>query len=94
MKDAKFDNPKPTKLIKQMINLATLPSNGDLILDFFAGSGTTGQAIMEQNLEDNGNRKLVLIQLPEKSTGASAGFNKNYPTITTTISEMQKLFTK
>ena len=81
MKDAKFDNPKPTKLIKQMINLATLPSNGDLILDFFAGSGTTGQAIMEQNLEDNGNRKLVLIQLPEKSTGASAGFNKKYPTI-------------
>ena len=57
-----FDFPKPTSLIKFLIS--NLNKNG-LVLDFFAGSGTTAQAVMELNQEDGGNRKYVLVQLPE-----------------------------
>ena len=62
--DSIFDNPKPTKLIKYLIN--TVP-NQKLILDAFAGSGTTAQAVLELNEEDEGNRKFILIQMPENS---------------------------
>lgn len=58
-----FDTPKSIRLIKRMIQLGT--NDNDIILDFFAGSGTTGQAVMEFNQEDNGNRKYILVQLPE-----------------------------
>lgn len=61
-----FDYPKPVKLIKQMINLYTNPNDNDIILDFFAGSGTTAQAVMELNAEDSGNRKFILVQIDEK----------------------------
>jgi len=60
-----FDNPKPTSLIKWCINLATEVYNNDIILDFFAGSGTTGDAVMQINAEDGGNRKYILVQLDE-----------------------------
>ena len=46
-----FDYPKPVKLIKQMIRLYTNPNDNDIILDFFAGSGTTAHAVMELNAE-------------------------------------------
>lgn len=59
-----FDNPKPTELIKEFIRITTI-SHSDLILDFFAGSGTTGDAVMQLNAEDGGNRKYILVQLPE-----------------------------
>ena len=58
-----FDYPKPVKLIKQMINLYTNPNDNDIILDFFAGSGTTAQAVMELNAEDGGNRKFILMKI-------------------------------
>jgi adenine-specific DNA-methyltransferase len=58
-----FDNPKPTRLIKRMIALATGPN--DLVLDFFAGSGTTAHAVMAANQEDGGSRRWLLVQLPE-----------------------------
>ena len=59
-----FDTPKPTKLIKYIINL--VKNNKDLlVLDFFSGSGTTADAIMQLNAEDGGNRKYILVQLPE-----------------------------
>jgi adenine-specific DNA-methyltransferase len=61
----KFDNPKGTKLIKRICKIANV-QNSDLILDFFAGSGTTGDAVMQLNAEDSGNRKYILVQLPEK----------------------------
>lgn len=55
----KFDNPKPTDLIRRCIQIAT--NNKDaLILDFFAGSGTTGQAVLQMNSEDGGNRTFIL----------------------------------
>lgn len=59
------DYPKPTKLIKFLIDAATYNDKNAIILDFFAGSGTTAHAVMAQNLADNGNRKFILVQLDE-----------------------------
>jgi adenine-specific DNA-methyltransferase len=61
-----FDNPKPTRLIRRMIELAAADKDSSsIVLDFFAGSGTTGHAVMAQNALDGGNRRFILIQLPE-----------------------------
>lgn len=60
-----FDTPKPTKLIREIIRTAT--NQKSLVLDAFAGSGTTAQAVLELNEEDEGNRKFILIQMPENS---------------------------
>jgi adenine-specific DNA-methyltransferase len=57
--------PKPTKLITLLLSQAVGATSGDIILDFFAGSGTTGHAVLELNEQDGGNRKFVLVQLPE-----------------------------
>lgn len=59
-----FTNPKPVKFINQFISYV-LTKNEDIILDFFAGSGTTGQAVMQLNAEDGGNRKFILCQIDE-----------------------------
>lgn len=59
-----FDTPKPLRLLKRIILLST--KKNDTILDSFAGSGTTGHAIMELNKEDGGNRKFILVELEEK----------------------------
>jgi adenine-specific DNA-methyltransferase len=59
-----FSNPKPTKLLKQIL-LITNTNETDIILDFFAGSGTTGHAVMQLNAEDGGNRKFILCQIDE-----------------------------
>lgn len=59
-----FDNPKPVSLVRRMLKLWAREEN-DLILDFFAGSGTTGHAVMQQNVEDSGSRRYILVQLPE-----------------------------
>jgi adenine-specific DNA-methyltransferase len=63
--DNVLDTVKPTELIQRMLQLATQPAGGDIVLDFFAGSGPTGQAVFEQNREDGGNRRFLLVQLPE-----------------------------
>jgi len=60
-----FPFPKPTDLIKKLIEVATTDAKDALILDFFAGSGTTGQAVFSQNMVDQGNRRYILVQLPE-----------------------------
>lgn len=62
--DGLFDFPKNVDIIKTIIK--SCEYNGDIILDFFAGSGSTGQAVLELNEEDKANRKFILIQLPEK----------------------------
>lgn len=59
-----FDNPKPTKLIKQIIRLANVRDN-DIVMDFFSGSGTTADAVLQLNAEDGLNRRFILVQLPE-----------------------------
>jgi len=58
-----FSFPKPTRLIKHLLRIVS--SDDDLIVDFFAGSGTTADAVLQLNAEDGGNRKFVLVQLPE-----------------------------
>jgi adenine-specific DNA-methyltransferase len=72
---------KPLKLIKNLISMCSHKSS--LILDFFAGSGTTGHAVLEMNKEDGGNRKFILIQQPEESEEASKQNFKNIFEITT-----------
>jgi adenine-specific DNA-methyltransferase len=58
-----FENPKPVELIKELLS----HSKNDLVLDFYAGSGTTAQAVMELNLEDGGSRKCILVTNNEVS---------------------------
>jgi adenine-specific DNA-methyltransferase len=75
---APFDNPKPTALLKKIFQIST--EDEDLVLDFFAGSGTTADALMQFNAELSGRRKFVVVQLPEvcdeKSNAFKAGFDK------------------
>ena len=56
---------KPSRLIQKILKIATSVDQNDLVLDFFSGSGTTGHAVLAQNQEDNGNRRFILVQLPE-----------------------------
>jgi len=62
-----FSYPKPPDLIRRLVEISTSNSEEDapIILDFFAGSGTTGQAVIEQNFIDSKKRKFILVQLPE-----------------------------
>ena len=60
-----FTSPKPTMLLRREMELFTGSDGGDVVLDFFAGSGTTAHAVMAQNAADGGNRKFILVQLPE-----------------------------
>lgn len=73
-----FDNPKPVKLLRKLINLGNVKED-EIVLDFFAGSGTTAHAVMDLNAEDGGNRKWICVQLPEEtdedSEAKKAGFN-------------------
>lgn len=63
--DEIFTNPKPVKLINTIIKSVTYDDDSSIILDFFAGSGTTGHAVMQLNAEDSGNRKFILCQIDE-----------------------------
>jgi len=65
--DSVFETPKPTRLVQRMIHLAEGPSvdHDALILDFFAGSGSTGEAVVKANRADGGRRRYILVQLPE-----------------------------
>lgn len=73
-----FDTPKPTKLIRRMLGIATDPMNSDIVLDFFSGSSSTAHAVLQMNSEDGGNRRFIMVQTGEPtaegSTGHKAGF--------------------
>ncbi len=60
-----FDTPKPIGLVRRMLQLATNMNSEELVLDFFAGSGTTAHSVVTANVEDGGNRRFILVQLPE-----------------------------
>lgn len=60
-----FDSPKDHEVLARWISYVGSPSKDDIVLDFFAGSGTTGHAVMAQNAADGGNRRYILVQLPE-----------------------------
>ena len=74
-----FSNPKPVNLIKHFIHLGT--EDDDIILDFFSGSGTTAHAVMQLNAEDGGNRKFIMVQLPEETDEKSEARKAGYPNI-------------
>lgn len=74
-----FQYPKPVDLVKYILSLNS--NNNDIILDFFAGSGTAGQAVMELNAEDGGNRQFILVQIPEKTDEKSEAYKAGYKTI-------------
>ena len=70
-----FDTVKPTRLLVTLLQSCTRSGGGDIVIDFFGGSGTTAQAVLDLNKLDNGDRRFVLIQLPEPTE------RKDYPTI-------------
>ncbi|HGK6023000.1 TPA: site-specific DNA-methyltransferase [Neisseria meningitidis] len=78
-----FETPKPLDLLKRLVLSATFKGNQtDLILDFFAGSSTTAHAVMQLNAEgQNGNRRYICVQLPEKTAEKSEARKAGYPTI-------------
>lgn len=82
-----FDNPKPVRLIRLMLRLVTSPSENDIVLDFFAGSGTTAQAVLEQNQLDGGNRQFICIQLPEPIEGGREIDGKTFRTVSEITAE-------
>ena len=74
-----FDYSKSVELIKFLVSqISTLPSQSDIILDFFAGSGTTAQAVMELNVQDNGNRQCILVQIDEPINEAKSKVAYNF----------------
>ena len=74
-----FSNPKPTGLIRYLFN--TINSNSSIILDFFSGSCTTAHSVMQLNAEDGGNRKFIMVQLPEKTEEDSDAYKGGYKNI-------------
>lgn len=76
-----FDTPKPVSLIKHLIKLATSGDENNVVLDFFAGSGTTAHAVMDFNAEDGGNRKWICVQVPEGTGDDSEACKAGYKTI-------------
>ena len=74
-----FDTPKPTKLIKQIAKIAC--NKEDIILDFFSGSSTTANSVMQLNAEDGGNRKFIMVQLPEGTDENSEAYKAGYKNI-------------
>ena len=77
---AVFDYPKTPSLIVRFIKMANV-ENGDTVLDFFSGSATTAHAVMQLNAEDGGNRKFILVQLPELTDEKSEARKAGYETI-------------
>lgn len=75
-----FETPKPTRLIQKILNLVIL-NDDDTVLDFFSGSATTAHAVMQLNAEDGGNRKFIMVQLPEACDVKSEAYKAGYKNI-------------
>ncbi len=75
-----FDFPKPVGLIQRMAKMVA-PNKDDIILDFFAGSGTSAHAVIDFNKQDNGDRNFILVQLPEVCDSNGEAFKAGYKTI-------------
>ena len=84
---AVFDTPKPTRVIKRLLQVCTTPNSEDIVLDFFAGSGTTAHAVMAQNAEDGGNRRFILVQLPEELQQKKGSAALEYSTVSAVTRE-------
>jgi adenine-specific DNA-methyltransferase len=77
--DLKFSSPKNVKVIRELVQMCTQES--DIVLDFFAGSSTTAHTIMQMNAEDGGNRKFIMVQLPELTDEKSEAYKAGYKNI-------------
>ena len=75
-----FDTPKPVGLIERMMQIAGV-GNGDIVLDFFSGSATTGHAVMAANAKDGGARRHIQVQLPEPTGDNSAAYKAGFATL-------------
>jgi adenine-specific DNA-methyltransferase len=84
-----FETPKPIRLLDRIIKLATKDDKNALVLDFFAGSGTTGHSVMQINAEDGGNRKFILCQIDEPINEDKPGYkfciDNNLPPVISSI---------
>ena len=74
-----FDNPKPLQLIYDFVKIGS--NDNSIILDFFSGSATTAHATMQLNAEDGGNRKFIMVQLPEKCDETSEAYKAGFKNI-------------
>ena len=74
-----FDTPKPINLIHKMMQVSMMKN--DIILDFFSGSSTTAHAVMKLNAKDSGNRKFIMVQLPEMTDEKSEAYKAGYKNI-------------
>jgi len=78
--NAPFDTPKPSSLIIKLLTIGFVDS-GDIVLDFFSGSATTAHAVMQLNTEDGGNRKFIMVQLPEVCADGTEAAKAGYKNI-------------
>ena len=76
-----FDYPKPMEMLMRLCEMGTSDDGNDIVLDFFAGSATTAHAVMKLNEKTSGNRRFIMIQLPEKCDGGSFAAQAGYSTI-------------
>mgnify|MGYP002165782843 CR=1 FL=1 len=76
-----FDYPKPVEMLMRTIEMGTDSDEGAYVLDFFSGSGTTAHAVMQLNAKDGGNRKFIMVQLPERTDEKSEAYKAGYKTI-------------
>ena len=76
-----FDYSKPVSLIHYLTKMVTMDTKSGIILDFFSGSATTAHAVMQLNAEDGGNRKFIMVQLPEPCDEKSEAYKAGYKTI-------------
>lgn len=74
-----FDYPKPLEMIKRICEMGA--DKDDIVLDFFSGSATTAHAVMQMNAEDGGNRKFIMVQLPEETDEKSEAYKAGYKNI-------------
>ncbi|EKT4552407.1 site-specific DNA-methyltransferase [Flavobacterium psychrophilum] len=77
--DLPFENPKSTKLIKTLID--TIDDKDFIVLDFFSGSATTAHSVFNSNSLDNGNRKFIMVQVPEQINESSEAYKAGYKTL-------------
>ena len=80
LQSGSFDGPKPIRLLKRLLTISNAKSD-DIILDFFSGSATTAHAVMQLNAENGGNRKFIMVQLPEVCDEKSEAYKAGYKNI-------------
>ena len=80
-KEGIMSYPKPVSLMTYIVNQLTYFDKDSIVLDFFSGSATTAHAVMQLNAEDGGNRKFIMVQLPEKTDETSEAYKAGYPNI-------------